>query len=136
MARRLVLIPALLVGALVLGTFLSLDLPSAARGEQPALPVATMTEVQAALTNARVLGACDGTVVVNQAFLRLPNGVEYGLVLIERRFVLYETREGDNTPVWIGRVLPDGALQVRETLTYGELLQRYPSVCDFRERGV
>lgn len=98
-----------------------------AAGPGPPLPVGSLFDVGQFVVRAGPVGACEGQLVA--ALLLQIAGVPYVLFATERHFVLMDAREGDGTDAWLGRIEADGRFTVQQHMPFGELMQRFPTMC-------
>jgi len=89
----------------------------------PPLPFKTYDEVSAALVDGGPAGKCSGKLAF--AYTLEKQGVRYSFYVLDGRFILIDAREGNDTPVWIGRTEAEH-LVVTQVTTWAGLLRLAP----------
>lgn len=70
---------------------------------------------------------------------RCPNGEtgitvvtnDFAVLLMEKRAIIIDQKEGDDTPVWFVRVDGEKNFILEFTMTYKEAKDKYPRPCDY-----
>jgi len=94
-------------------------------GATPATPIPfkTYDEVSAALVDGGPVGKCSEKLAYAYALEK--QGVRYSFYVLDGRFILIDARDGNDTPVWIGRTEAEH-LVVEQVTTWEGLLKLVP----------
>src|SRR3972149_4695792 len=93
-------------------------------GATPATPIPfkTYDEVSAALVDGGPVGKCSEKLAYAYALEK--QGVRYSFYVLDGRFILIDARDGNDTPVWIGRTEAEHLVGTQVTTWAG--LLRFP----------